>query len=68
MISHEARKGTIVRVREGHWNRQLTGMIGTVQKCWGDSDFAAVDVKLDDGRLELFWLPELSVLDEDAAA
>jgi len=43
-------------------------MFGTIQKCWGNSEHAAVDVLLDDGRLELFWLPDLSVVDDEDAA
>jgi len=54
-------------VREGHWKNEFAGMRGTVQHCWGHSEHAAVDVLLDDGRLELFWLPDLSIVDEDIA-
>jgi hypothetical protein len=42
-------------------------MTGTVQNCWGSSEHAAVDVLLDDGRAELFWLTDLSVADGDIA-
>jgi len=65
--ANEARRGTIVRVQEGHWKRQFAGMKGTVQHLWGNSEHAAVDVLLDDGRSELFWLPDLSVVDENMA-
>jgi hypothetical protein len=51
-------------VREGHWKSQFAGMCGTVQNCWGNSEHAAVDVLLEDGRSELFWLTDLSVVDE----
>ena len=44
----EARRGTVVRVREGHWMSRFAGMRGTV-------------------RSELFWLPDLSVVNEDFA-
>ena len=67
MQANEARRGTIVRVREGHWKSQFAGMRGTVQNCWGNSEHAAVDVLLEDGRSELFWLSDLSVVDEDIA-
>lgn len=67
MQANEARRGTMVRVKEGHWKRQFAGMKGTVQHLWGNSEHAAVDVLLDDGRSELFWLPDLSVVDEDIA-
>ena len=56
-----------MRVREGHWKSQFAGMIGTVQNCWGNSEHAAVDVLLEDGRSELFWLTDLSVADGDIA-
>lgn len=63
----EARSGTRVRVREGHWKGKFAGMYGTVQKCWADSEYAAVDVLFEDGHMELFWLPNLDVVDEDVA-
>ena len=64
---YEARKGTVVRVREGHWKTDFAGMLGTVLKCWGNSEHAAVDILLEDGRQELFWLPNLDVVEEDIA-
>ena len=64
---HEARRGTVVRVREGHWKTEFAGMLGTIQDCWGRSEHAAVDVLMEDGRLELFWLPNLDVAEEDVA-
>ena len=65
--AYEARRGTVVRVREGHWKTDLAGMLGTVQECWGQAEHAAVDVLMEDGRLELFWLPNLDVVQEDIA-
>ena len=64
---YEARRGTVVRVREGHWKSQFAGMHGTIQKCWGNSEHAAVDVLLEDGRSELFWLSNLEAVDVDIA-
>ena len=64
---YEARRGTVVRVREGHWKSQFAGMHGTIQKCWGNSEHAAVDVLLEDGRSELFWLSDLEAVDVDIA-
>ena len=63
--AYEARRGTVVRVREGHWKSQFAGMRGTVQNLWGQSEHAAVDVLLEDGRSELFWLPDLAVVDRE---
>ncbi len=64
--AHEACRGTLVRVREGHWKTEFAGMLGTVEECWGQSAYAAVDVRLEDGRSELFWLSSLDVVDEEA--
>jgi hypothetical protein len=61
--AHEALKGRLVRVREGHWKTEFAGMLGTVEACWGQSEYAAVDVRLEDGRSELFWLTSLDVVE-----
>ena len=66
--ANEARRGTVVRVRDGHRRWQFAGMCGTVRHLWGPSEHAAVDVLLEDGSSELFWLDDLSVVDEDIAA
>ena len=58
--AEEARRGTVVRVREEHWKSQFAGMRGKVQNLWGQSEYAAVEVLLEDGRSELFWLPDLA--------
>ena len=63
MQAYEARRGTVVRVRGGHWKNDFAGMRGTVQNLWGQSEHAAVDVLLEDGRSELFWLSDLAVVD-----
>ena len=57
--SHEARPGTVVRVRQGYRRPELEGMSGTVEQCWGNPDYPALDVRLEDGRTELFWLHQL---------
>jgi hypothetical protein len=54
-------------VREGHWKSQFAGMRGTVQGLWGQLEHVVVDVLLEDGRRELFSLPDLAVVDEDIA-
>jgi hypothetical protein len=48
--AYDARRGTVVLVREGYWKSQSAGMRGTVQNLWGQSEYAAVDVLLEDGR------------------
>jgi hypothetical protein len=65
--AYDARRGTVVRVREGHWKGEFAGMRGTIQHCWGNSEHAAVDVLLEDGRLELFWPPNLEAIERDIA-
>ncbi len=57
--SHEARPGTAVRVKEGHRRPELEGMGGTIEHCWGSPGYLAVDVRLEDGRSELFWFHQL---------
>jgi hypothetical protein len=65
---HQARTGTLVRVKQGYRKPYLVGMSGTVQKCWGHPDYAAVDIRLEDGRMELLWFYELDVVGESEAA
>jgi hypothetical protein len=42
-------------------------MLGTIQWRSGQSEYALVQVLLEDGRLELFWLSDLSVVHESIA-
>ena len=39
-------------------------MRGTIQERRGNSEHAAVEVLLEDGSYELFWLADLSEVDE----
>ena len=64
MQSHELRHAMLVRVREGHWMPEFGGMLGTVEHRWGHPEYPAVDVRLADGRLELFWFHELDEAQE----
>ena len=59
--SHEARAGITLRVKEGHWKSRFSGMRGIVEHRWrwGHPEHPALDVRLEDGRLELFWFHEL---------
>jgi hypothetical protein len=63
--AYEACRGTAVRVREGHLKSQFAGMCGTIQEPWVSSVHGAVDVLLEDGNSRLFWLADLSVVDEE---
>ena len=62
--AYEARRGKVVQVRHGHWKDEFAGMRGTIQESWGNSEHAAVEVLLEDGSCELFWLADLSEVDE----
>jgi hypothetical protein len=61
--AYEARRGKAVQVRHGHWKDEVAGMCGTIQERWGNSEHAAVEVLLEDGSTELFWLADLSEVD-----
>jgi hypothetical protein len=65
--AYEARSGTLVRIKEGHWKSDFAGMLGTIQYCSGQSEYAAVDVLLEDRRSEFFWLTDLEVADRAIA-
>ena len=68
MEPHEARTGTTVRVKEGYRKRDLVGMRSTVRKCWGNPDYLAVDIELEDGRWQLLWFHQLDVVEQSDAA
>jgi hypothetical protein len=53
--SHEALIGARVRVLETDRRPELRGMYGTVEHRFGHPEYLALDVRLDDGRWELFW-------------
>jgi hypothetical protein len=60
--SHEARPGTAVRVRESYRKPELEGMSGIIEHCWGSPGHLALDVRLEDGRSELFWFHQLDTV------
>lgn len=57
--SEEARIGMEVRVRDDHANPDLRGLIGTVEHVWGHPSYVAVDVRMANGHLGLFWYYQL---------
>jgi hypothetical protein len=59
MLPEEAQIGKRVRIRQEHRGQALRGMVGTIEKGWGNPEYIALDVLLDDGRSELFWHHEL---------
>jgi hypothetical protein len=68
VLSEEAQIGKRVRVREGARLRPtLPASVGTIEKRWGDPNYAALDVLLDDGSLQLFWHHKLEEVDASDA-
>jgi hypothetical protein len=64
VISEQAQIGMRVRVCEDHRSVQLRGKKGTIQHRWGAPDYAALDVLLDNGLLQLFWFHELQFIED----
>jgi hypothetical protein len=56
--SHEVRVGTLVRVLDGV-KRSGKGRIGTIERTYGHPDYLAMDVRFEDGSVELYWYHEL---------
>jgi hypothetical protein len=61
----EAQIGKRVRVRKDHRKAELRGREGTIAKSWGNPDYPALDVLLDEGYWQLFWHYELEEVSED---
>lgn len=59
MRSEEALVGTRVRVRDSLLRADLRLLEGTITARWGNPNYVALDVLLDDGRTQLFWHHEL---------
>lgn len=68
MDPREARPGTRVRVNADPRTAGLDGMRGVVTQRWGHPDYPALDVRLENGRSELFWFHELDKLKESLSA
>jgi hypothetical protein len=66
MLSEEARIGKRVRIRQDHRSVPLRELAGTIEKRWGNPDYVALDVMLDDGDSQLFWYYELEEIAERA--
>ena len=68
MKSHEALIGARVRVLETDRRPELRGMLGTIAHRFGYPEYLALDVRLDDGHLELFWAHGLEGAEQEEAA
>jgi hypothetical protein len=66
VLSEEAQIGKRVRIRTDHRSTPLRGLVGTIEKRWGDPTHIALDVLLDDGSSELFWHHELEEIPQFA--
>ncbi len=66
--SHGALIGARVRVLETDRRAELRGMLGTIEHRFGRPEYLALDVRLDDGQLELFWAYGLEGAEEEVAA
>ena len=63
--SHEARIGMSVRVLDGA-GRTGKVRIGTVERSYGHPNYLAMDVRFEDGSVELYWYHELGRVAESA--
>ena len=68
MQPREALIGTRVKVLETDRRAELRGMSGTIEHHFGHPEYLALDVRLDDGRLELFWAHGLESAEETKKA
>ena len=66
MNSEEARIGKRVKVGESRHRADLEGEEGTIMGRWGDPNYVALDVLLDDGTSQLFWHHELEEAQDTA--
>jgi hypothetical protein len=67
MRSEEARIGAKVMVGESGLRSEWGGLAGTIIGKWGNPEYLALDVLLDDGRTLLFWHYELEQIDASGA-
>ncbi len=66
MESREARVGTLVRLLDGE-KRDGKGCVGTVERTYGHPDYLAMEVRFEDGGVELCWHHELARVDNSSA-
>ena len=66
--SHEAHPGMVVRIKDDNSRPEFKGMVGVIKHRFGHPDYAALDVRLEDGRLELFWHHQLEKVEDSTTA
>ena len=69
MDSREARVGTLVGLLDGV-KRTGKGRVGTIVRIYGDPDDSdlAVEVRFEDGSVELYWYDELRRIERSLSA
>ena len=67
MESHEARIGTSVEVLDGS-KRTGKGRVGMIERTFGHPNHLAVDVRFEDGSVELYWYNELRTMEPTPAS
>jgi hypothetical protein len=64
----QARIGARVRVRESGLRPERRELTGTISGRWGHPEYPAFDVRMEDGRSQLFWHHELERVPEHEPA
>ena len=59
LIAREAHPGMLVRVIEDSRRPAYEGKLGIIKGTFGNADYPALDVQLENGRMELFWYHQL---------
>jgi hypothetical protein len=49
----------LVRVSEDRRRPEYEGKLGIIKASFGNPDYPALDVQLENGRMELFWYHQL---------
>jgi hypothetical protein len=62
--SEQARIGARVMVGEAGLRSEWRGLTGRIRGMWGHPEYLALDVRMEDGRLQLFWHYELEEVPE----
>jgi hypothetical protein len=62
MRSEQARIGARVKVSESGRRSEWRGLTGKIRGKWGNPEYLALDVRMQDGRTQLFWHHELEEL------
>ncbi len=68
MRGEQARIGARVRVGESGLRPEWRGLTGTISARWGHPEYPALDVRMEDGRSQLFWHHELEEVPERGPA